>query len=811
VLFKAALVATIAALAGSPLPARSAEAVSTSPASTGRITVRVNEPGPAISPNLYGIFFEEINHAGDGGLYAELVRNRSFEENDTTAPWTLRPDAPASGAISIIERSDGGQFNRQALEIRVEDPSAGPVGAVNGGYWGMGLVRGRTYDLSIEARGIDGFTGPLTVQLEGPDGAVLAKGATKPVTKDWQRYTVSLKATGTAPEGRLFVGSGRKGTVQVDMVSLFPRDTFKKRPNGLRADLAAMLTGLSPAFVRFPGGCWVEGETMEGAHRWKQTIGPLSERRTQFNLWRYQSTNGLGFHEYLQMSEDLGAEPRFVINCGMSHREVVPMEKMAEYVQDALDAIEYANGPVTSTWGAKRAAAGHPAPFGLKFIEIGNENGGPAYNDRYALFHYAIKSRHPEIRLIANDWSGVPTSRPLDIVDEHYYNSPAFFILNAHKYDSYDRKGPKVYVGEYAVTRGAGEGNLAAAIGEAAFMTGMERNADVVEMSSYAPLFVNTNDRRWNPDLIAFDSSRVYGTPSYHVQQMFSRNRGDVALPISVEGPPRTSGALAQGGIGVGTWETRAEFKDIRVTRGEDTLYAWDPAKGLDGWNARGEGWSVEDGALRQNGVGQRQIALVGDPSWTDYTVTLKARKLSGREGFIVLVRASDPDNWAWFNVGGWQNRRHGFEAGYGGGSFELPGAVPGEVEADRWYDVKVEVAGRRMRAWLDGELVQEAMLPELGSLFASASMANKPGEVVLKVVNVSQWDCETDVELEGARSVRPRASALVLTGNPMDENTLESPLRVAPRPETITNAAPRFRHTFPANSVTVMRIRAAS
>ena len=291
------------------------------------------------------------------------------------------------------------------------------------------------------------------------------------------------------------------------------------------------------------------------------------------------------------MCEDLGAEPLFVINCGMSHKENVPLDKMGEFVQDALDAIEYANGPVTSTWGAVRAKNGHRAPFNLKYMEIGNENGGTAYHERYALFYDAIKAKYPQMHLIANEWSGTPKNRPIEIVDEHYYSTPEFFIANAGKYDSYDRAGRKVYVGEYAVTQGCGQGNLRAAIGEAAFMTGMERNSDVVLMASYAPLFANVHYKKWNPDLIDFDSSRAYGIPSYYVQQMFSENRGDVVLPVTVTAPAITPAART-GAIGVGTWRTQAEFKDIKVTRGDETLFAYDPGDGTHGWRRHGGDWS---------------------------------------------------------------------------------------------------------------------------------------------------------------------------------------------------------------------------
>ena len=320
----------------------------------------------------------------------------------------------------------------------------------------------------------------------------------------------------------------------LDVVSLFPEETYQG--HACRTDLAQMLKDMQPAFVRFPGGCYVEGDELANAFRWKRTIGDVAERPGHWNLWGYRSNDGLGYLEYLQLCEDLGTEPLFVINCGMAHKDVVPMEQMPEFVQDALDAIEYANGDAgTTKWGKLRAEHGHPAPFGMKYIEIGNENGGPAYDERYALFYDAIKAKYPDINIVAN----VPTrQRPTEILDEHYYSLPEFFMSNAFRYDTYDRNGSHIYVGEYAVTQNAGQGNLRAAIGEAAFMTGMERNADVVVMSSYAPLFVNPGWRRWNPNAIVFDASRSYGTPSYHVQAMFAQHRPDVILPLELKSPP---------------------------------------------------------------------------------------------------------------------------------------------------------------------------------------------------------------------------------------------------------------------------------
>ncbi len=345
---------------------------------------------------------------------------------------------------------------------------------------------------------------------------------------------------------------------------------------------------------------------------------------------------------------------------------------MNEFVQDALDAIEYCNGPVDSPWGSLRPQAGHARPFNLKYMEIGNENGGPAYQERYALFHDAIKAKYPDMILIAD----VPTElRSTEIVDEHYYNSPEFFIQQAHRYDTYKRDGAKVYVGEYAVTQGCGQGNLRAAVGEAAFMTGMERNSDVVVMSSYAPLFVNVNHRGWNPDLINFDSHRVYGIPSYYVQQMFSLNRGDVVLPVEVSAPVTTTTPKG-GAVGVGTWMTQAEFKDIKVTRGNETLYSCDFADGTQGWKLLSGDWTTQDGHLRQNSGADNVRAIVGDKTWNDYTYSLKARKLGGAEGFLILFRVQHENAKSWWNIGGWGNVRHALEM-----DGVVSEGVPGRIE----------------------------------------------------------------------------------------------------------------------------------
>ena len=435
-------------------------------------------------------------------------------------------------------------------------------------------------------------------------------------------------------------------------------------------------------------------------------------------------------------------------------------------------------------------------------MEIGNENGGPAYHERYALFYDAIKAKYPQMHLIANEWSGTPKNRPVEIVDEHYYSTPEFFIANADKYDSYDRAGRKVYVGEYAVTQGCGQGNLRAAIGEAAFMTGMERNSDVVVMASYAPLFANVNYKKWNPDLINFDSSRVYGIPSYYVQQMFSENRGDVVLPVTVTAPAITPAART-GAIGVGTWRTQAEFRDIKVTRGDETLFTCGFANGLQGWRCHGGDWKVEAGTLQQKSLAENVRAFAGDKNWSNYTYSLKARKLGGAEGFLIPFLVKDEEAKAWWNIGGWGNVRHGIELdGIAGAD------VPGSIETGRWYDIRIEVKGANVRCFLDNKLIHDVSYAATKPLYAVASLAKRANEVILKVVNVSTTDLETDLQLEGAK-IRPNATAIVLASDkPEDENTLEQPAKVKPVMCKVNDAGAAFRHTFPANSVTVLRLK---
>ncbi|MGN6554501.1 MAG: alpha-L-arabinofuranosidase C-terminal domain-containing protein [Verrucomicrobiota bacterium] len=769
-------------------------------AAPAKITVDVNQPGHKISPTLWGIFFEDINLSADGGIYPELVRNRSFEDGEQADSWKLINGSDAKSTIAIDLTKPLNPFNRRSLRLKLD----GPADLVNEGFWGMNIVQGQSYTFKLAARVADDFKGPITVRVLSANDSELASGKISNLGEGWKYHTLNLTATGTDPKARLQLSASGKGTLFLDMVSLLPNSTWKN--HGLRPDLAESLDALQPSFVRFPGGCWVEGDDMAHMYNWKKTIGDIDAREPLYNIWGYHATHGLGFHEYLQLTEDLGATPLYCLNVGMSHREVIPMGRMGAWVQDALDALEYANGPTNSLWGGIRAKNGHPAPFHLKYLEIGNENGGPAYHERWPLFYSAIKAKYPDVQLIANVWSGYPKTPAPDIIDEHYYDTPEFFMQQAHRYDDYDRKGPKIFIGEYAVTKNGGQGNLRAAIGEAAFMTGIERNSDVVAMASYAPLFVNLNHRRWNPDLINFDSSRWYGLPGYYVQKLFSEYRGDVTLPTTVDSPAAVSGPAPAGCVGVGTWRTAAEFKDMKVTSSDGkTLFASNFAQGTNGWKMLGGGdWQIVDGALQQTAQKEFVRAIIGDRSWTDYTYEVKARKIAGEEGFLILFHIGNDEDRIWWNLGGWNNSQH---------AIEMDGTIAGKngsIQTGKWYDIRVVVRGSNIKCYLDGKLVHDVNLARTSAIFASATRNQKSGEIIVKVVNTSADAVETELNLNGAKKLAPNAEVIVLTSEKAtDENSIDSPTKVSPKAETLKLQDSNFTHRFPGNSLTVLRLGA--
>jgi alpha-L-arabinofuranosidase len=567
-------------------------------AQSTKLTVQVDKPIAEIQPTMWGIFFEDINFGADGGLYAELVKNRSFEFAHPLMGWTEQKYDrfslnKESGFASIFNHSDEASGARFA---RVTANADKGFGLTNEGFRGMGIKKDMQYNFSVWARQHDGNTS-LRVELVDEKGNVIGGTTISPTGNQWKEYTASFKATATAPKGKLNVWFDNKGSVDVDMISLFPQDTWKERPKGLRADLVQLLADMKPGFLRFPGGCIVEGRDLASRYQWKKTVGKIEDRELIVNRWNtefnhrpapdYFQSFGLGFFEYFQLSEDIGAAPLPILSCGMACQfntaELVPMDELDPYIQDALDLIEFANGPVTSTWGKLRADMGHAAPFNLKFIGVGNEQWGPQYIDRYKVFTKAIKDKYPSIVIVSSvgpfpdgelfDYAAKELKElNAEIVDEHYYRNPEWFLENSNRYDNYDRKGPKIFAGEYAAQSVAtvspdNKNNWKCAMSEAAFMTGLERNADMVYMASYAPLFAHTEGWQWTPDLIWFDNLRSYGTPNYYVQKLFANNKGTHALSI-LSGTEKLNGK--NGLYASAVWDKNTKEIILKVVNASD-------------------------------------------------------------------------------------------------------------------------------------------------------------------------------------------------------------------------------------------------
>ncbi len=514
--------------------------------------------GKKISPDLFGLFFEDINYAADGGLYAEMVQNRSFEYSPTEKKewhslsyWEYTTAGYSYGKINVETNHPVHPNNPHYIVLDIEhiyDKKAGGVGIKNFGYDGMVVKAGGNYNFSMLAAQLGKTQVSLAVSLQNRKGKVLAEKSFSTSTFDWKKYTASLTPTESTDSAVLVILATTEGKLAMDAISLFPEKTFRNRPNGLRTDLAQLLADMHPKFIRFPGGCLAHGDGLGNMYRWKNTIGPIEQRAEQRNIWGYHQTAGLGYFEYFQFCEDIGAKPLPVLPAAVSCQNsggtwriggtgqmALPMEEMQEYIQEVIDLVEWANGPVTTTWGAKRAAAGHAASFNLQYIGIGNEDKiTPGFEERFKMIYAAVKAKHPEITVIGTagpfpdgeDFTkgtqlvnelGVP------VVDEHYYKNPEWFVANQYRYDKYDRDKAHVYLGEYA----SWGNKLQNAIAEALYMTALERNGDVVTLASYAPLFAKKNFTQWTTDMIFFDNSSYYLTPNYHVQKMFIGSQGD--------------------------------------------------------------------------------------------------------------------------------------------------------------------------------------------------------------------------------------------------------------------------------------------
>ena len=798
------------------------------------INIDINNKGPKISPTHYGIFFEDINHAADGGLYAELIQNRSMEDSETQpVHWNAVHNSQSKSVIELTAEDPLNGAHQKSLRVMITAADEQNLAGVqNDGYWGINVVKGREYKLSFWAKSDKKYKGVLKALLRSQGEVRFLGEVNIPVklNEKWQKFTTVIKATGNDPKAVFELLANTPGTFQLDVVSLFP-PTFKGRENGMRPDLAHMLADMKPKFMRFPGGCFVEGQqSPENAFRWERTIGPIEERPGHKNVnWGYRTTDGIGFHEYLQLAEDLGARPLYVVNVGIWHGGYTPLDSLQSWIDECMNALEYANGDITTKYGAMRAKNGHPEPFNIEYLEIGNENynfhldtnrdQSINYPERYKMFYDAIKAKYPNMVCIGNveSWgTDNPSWRndyPVEMVDEHYYRNPQWFAERFHKYDNYDRNRYKVYVGEYAVTSQFGKvGNLNAALGEAVYMMGMENNSDVVPLNSYAPIFVNENNVAWAPDMIRFNSERCMGTPSYYVQKLFPNNIGTRVINTTwtekIPQKPATNEVSKPVHLGLATWATNVTYKDPQYIVGGKTtklteLSKWQTVKGT--WRGR------------DNEINQRSrldpAMLISPETFTDkkYTYKVKALKHNGNEGFLLMFGYADEDHYNWFNIGGWGNTQNNIEQGNGGGRIQLHRGTQFKVEDERWYDLQVDVDGDSITCFIDGKLECAGRLRQsmMKGVFASTTLDENTNELIIKVVNTGWGAVPGTIYLQNCK-VQSATLERLSSENGTDENTMDNPTKIIPRTDDvhIAQQGEKMLIAIPSYSINIIRAK---
>ena len=557
-----------------------------------KIKVEVQKPEVTVASNMYGIFFEDINFAADGGLYAELIKNRSFDfTNSPLMGWL------SYGKVTV--KTEGAPFPRNPHYLHLNNNGLlTGTGIINEGFRGIGVEKGKKYNLSLYARNTTSGDNKLKIEIISSANNIIGSGEITVNSADWKKYKLELQPEQTCSHAKLRIDLNSKGELNIEHVSMFPADTWKDRENGMRKDLAQALADLHPGIFRFPGGCIIEGNNLETRYQWKNSVGPVENRPVNENRWNYVfqhrftpdyfQSYGLGFFEYFQLCEDFGADALPVVNCGMACQfestECVPVDDLEPYIQDAIDLIEFANGPVTSTWGKVRAEMGHPKPFGLKYIGIGNEQWGEIFPKHLEAFQTAIKKKYPEIKIVGSSgpsadgeqfdylW-GEMKRLNVDLVDEHYYKDPKWFLSNAVRYDNYSRKGPKVFAGEYAChVQPEKKNSFYAALCEAAFLTGVERNADVVRLATYAPLFAHVDAWQWKPDMIWFDNLQSVKSANYYVQQLYSYYKGTDVLKVSMDGEYVTGQKGIYASVVTDKNKNQLIFKIANTSKSEKTI-----------------------------------------------------------------------------------------------------------------------------------------------------------------------------------------------------------------------------------------------
>ncbi len=813
--------------------------------STATLHADFSAPQTHISQNLFGIFYEDINYAADGGLYGELIQNRSFEfTKNPTEGWTDGINIAGKSSKSRLKIvKTGGLHQNNPTFVQFTAKKAGD-GFANSGYKGIALEAGKVYPGSVWLKSPDGSVTSVTVTLgDAADSAQCATAVISGISSEWKKYDFTLTAPQSTENGRIALYTDTAGTICADFISLFAADIYKNEPNGLRKDLAQMLEEMHPAFVRFPGGCIVHGRMLADRYQWKNTIGPIETRKVTENFWGYYQSYGIGFYEYFRLCEDIGAEPIPVMSVGMSHYgEKSPVTDYQWYAQDVLDMIEWATGPADSTWGKIRAEAGHPEPFSLHYIGIGNEDCGGDYLDRYKYIASAVNEKYPQIKLIIssgftfNDinfhtaWKQVKaweqekaTENLVALVDEHYYNPYSWFLTNGDRYDNAEfyprgKDKPKVFIGEYASWVEGRRNNLFAALTEAAYMTSIERNGDVVEIASYAPLFARKGHVQWQPDAIWFDAKTAYGTPNYYVQSLFMQHKADYTVQASLTQPQAgdTKKKGIEGTIGIGSWATTAQFKNITVTNGESgaVIYSSRGAKELSAFKkaTQSGSWKVKKGVFTQSSAATPAFMALDNEEAVaglqKYTFELEAKKTGGAEGFLIGFGVKGA-NLYWWNLGGWGNTQSCVEKGTLEARSTIGDAKTLKLESNNWYRIKIVVDGERYQCYLDGELMHEYTdVQNFEPLYAHVGRT-EDGKIIVKLVNISEKEEPVQISLDNAPQLKAEAQAFILTGNPADENSFEAPANIVPQTETVTGISAQFTYTARPSSLTILELEA--
>ncbi len=833
-----------------------------------RISVETGKARFPVARDLYGLFFEDINRSGDGGLYPEMIRNRSFEDSLTPAgahtdpeqivfinrggwpgsfnhgegmddwaarvPYTPIPGWYVSNAVMELEQKDTLNHNR-AASLRVHFAKDGTLWNI--GYTGVPINTNDGYVLYAFIKTTSDVT--LTATLAGKDGEDYGSSSF-PIkgSADWQRVDYTLTATGEDYNGIVRFSVNQSCEILFGFTSLMPQKTFKG--HGLRVDLAEMLQNSHPKFMRFPGGCVVEGFSEETAMRFSHTIGPVWERPSHNLMWHYRTSNGLGFHEYLQFCEDIGMEPMYVCNCGMSCQarvgEFFNDTVVDEFLQEALHALEYALGSIDTPYGAMRAAAGHPAPFRMKYFEIGNENNGPEYFKRYEKFYQVLKAAYPDVIFISNshtEQQGLPT----EFVDEHFYSTPEFFMENADRFNTYDRNGPEIFIGEYAVNGGNTIASMECALAEAVFLTGVERNQDIVKLTAYAPLLHNVNYTAWKPNLIAFDNHRVYGIPSYHAISLMAKNRGEYVIESTgdvASRPPVYSGipGLMCGKPGLQFQNAKINGQPVDISR---TIYGdWSEKDGVytmqdlprpHPHTGKSEAWNKAFEAFRSRGRGptrnqnSNMWVAFGTEDLEEYTfeIDLKFDKETPVTLSIWNYRPNtdagcdepkDPD-WNMFSV-----RNQIWKIENGCGTTEAPRFMSSDssdfpktalaIDYSKINTYKIVASKIGYDCYINNVLVQIKRHIQHPVFFHVATADEDT--VILKLVHVGSEPADVEIDLDC--DVKADAEVEILSAAMDDVNSLDDPAHVSVKDTQIHNAAKHFTFNAGAYSVNVLKLK---